>query len=262
MYETWWQRWFQMIQNATSQAPYMASVGNHEVSCRCIDLGPTSKFTVFKKKFLYPGSAMTNERGSGDNMWYSFDLGPVHFVSFSTESDYPGAPVDLKRYARAQTQLQWMAADLVAVNRSVTPFVVVMGHRPIYVDSPGDVDSAGKPAGQAAKIQAAFEQMFHDNQVDVFLAGHTHMYQRTLPMFNNTINWERGMVEIIAGGGGSIEGLSKFRATNLPFMASRWNATTSYGILDATETQLVWNCYSTDGDLVDHLVVSSKFQSQ
>ncbi len=32
-----------------------------------------------------------------DNMWYSFDYGLAHIVSFSTESDYPGAPTDLKR---------------------------------------------------------------------------------------------------------------------------------------------------------------------
>jgi hypothetical protein len=260
-YETWWQRWFRLVQNATSQAPYMASVGNHEVSCRCVELGDTTKFTVFKKKFLYPGSAVTNgERGSGDNMWYSFDLGPVHVLSFSTESDYVGAPIDLKRSARAQTQVQWMAADLAAVNRSVTPFVIVMGHRPIYVDSPGCLDNAGNPIGQPAKIQAVFEEMFHANQVDVFIAGHTHMYQRTLPMYNNSIDVARGMVQIVAGGGGSLEGLSKFHATpNLPFMVSRWNATTTYGILDANETHLVWNCYSTEGDLVDNLVIKSKF---
>jgi hypothetical protein len=73
-------------------------------------------------------------RGSGDNMWYSFDVGPVHFVSFSTETDYPGAPVDVKRKKRSISQLAWIDNDLANVNRTATPFVIVIAHRPIYVN--------------------------------------------------------------------------------------------------------------------------------
>ncbi len=124
----------------------------------------------------------------------------------------------------------------------------------------GCVDAKGNPIGQPAHIQAAFEKLFHDNKVDLFIAGHTHMYQRTFAMYNNSVDDDSGLVQIVAGAGGSLEGLSKFHRTpGLPFMAAAYNATTSYGILDANETHLEWNCYSTGGDLIDTVVLRSKF---
>lgn len=134
-YEDSFREWFKNVENATSQAPYMAAPGNHEVWCRCAEILETKDFQVYKQKFRYPGHSSTNPaRGSGDNMWFSFDVGPVHFVSFSTETDYPGAPRDLKR---STSQLDWIDADLAAVNRTATPFAIVFAHRPMYVDSPG-----------------------------------------------------------------------------------------------------------------------------
>ena len=51
--------------------------------------------------------------------WYSFDYGYVHVVQISSEHDWrPGAK-----------QYEWLAADLAAVNRSRTPFVVLTAHR-------------------------------------------------------------------------------------------------------------------------------------
>ena len=98
---------------------------------------------------------------SGDNMWFSFDLGPVHFLSFSTETDYPGAPHDVKKRRSSPTaQLDFIKADLASVNRSITPVVIVFAHRPIYVNSPGDVNlTNGEPTNQAKNIQDAFEEV-------------------------------------------------------------------------------------------------------
>ena len=77
-------------------------------------------------------------------------------------------------------------------------------------------------------------------------------------MFNNTVQ-SSGITHIIAGAGGSIEGIDKFKKVDLPYIASQFNATTSYGILEANRSHLVWNCYSTKGDvLVDSCVVPAR----
>ena len=46
-------------------------------------------------------------------MFYSFDYLNVHYVSISTESDYPDAPIDLKEEEFFQTN--WLEADLQQV---------------------------------------------------------------------------------------------------------------------------------------------------
>lgn len=57
-----------------------------------------------------------------DSMWHSFNAGPVHVVMFSSEAYFwlsaHGLPIVAQQYA-------WLEADLAAVDRSVTPWVIV-----------------------------------------------------------------------------------------------------------------------------------------
>ena len=68
--------------------------------------------------------------GSPDQLFYSFDVGPVHFVSVDTEFYY-FLNYGLKMVAR---QFAWLEADLAAAdaNRAERPWVVLFGHRPMY----------------------------------------------------------------------------------------------------------------------------------
>jgi hypothetical protein len=57
--------------------------------------------------------------------WYSYDIGLVHFLSMSTEHNFT---VGSKQYL-------FIEQDLENVNRTVTPWIIFSGHRPMYVDS-------------------------------------------------------------------------------------------------------------------------------
>ena len=53
--------------------------------------------------------------------WYSFAVGNVHIAMLSSEHDpSPGAPMG-----------NWLAQDLAAVDRAVTPWLLVGIHRPL-----------------------------------------------------------------------------------------------------------------------------------
>ena len=62
--------------------------------------------------------------GSANNLYYSFSQGLTHFIAFSAEA-----------YAHSQSpdflanQLAFMKADLAAVDRAKTPWVVGLVHR-------------------------------------------------------------------------------------------------------------------------------------
>lgn len=82
--------WFE---NVTSVMPYMVGVGNHESECHspaCI-LGGVAKelsnFSAYNARWKMPSASS----GGVENMWYSFDFGPVHFVTLNSETDFPGA---------------------------------------------------------------------------------------------------------------------------------------------------------------------------
>lgn len=61
-------------------------------------------------------------------------------------------------------QWRWLNADLAAVDRGITPFVIVAGHRPLYTSSLQE-DKFG--AGLIEHVQPVLLQ----HRVDVYLSG-------------------------------------------------------------------------------------------
>jgi acid phosphatase type 7 len=59
--------------------------------------------------------------------WLSFDAGLIHFVLLDTDA-YICVPV----WPLAGKQAAWLRQDLASVDREKTPWVVVLGHRPMY----------------------------------------------------------------------------------------------------------------------------------
>lgn len=137
------------------------------------------------------------ECGTNTNMFYSFDYMNVHFVSISTESDYPGAPFDPSPDAKQGVkveggqeeeeyyyQVNWLSEDLAQANanRDNVPWIIVLGHRPIY--SPNEQRN-GVPDGTASDVQNWLEPVFKEYKVDFFLTGHVHAYARMWPTYDN-----------------------------------------------------------------------------
>ncbi len=92
--------------------------------------------------------------------WYSFAVGSVHVAMLSSEHDpSPGAPMG-----------DWLAEDLAAVDRAVTPWLVVGIHRPLYETEnyPGDF-------AVAAGLRKIMEPLLLAQKVDVVVAGHYHV---------------------------------------------------------------------------------------
>lgn len=57
------------------------------------------------------------------------------------------------------SQLKWLEADLAAVDRSVTPWVFVMGHKAGWMDSIGSANFS------------AIEDILHKYGADLYLTG-------------------------------------------------------------------------------------------
>jgi hypothetical protein len=92
------------IEPLAARIPYMVVPGNHEF---------WFNFTDYKARWFMPG----NSSGSIDpSMFFSFNVGPLHFVGFDTETWIDTADVNL-------IQQKWIYGDLqrAQVRRQLQP---------------------------------------------------------------------------------------------------------------------------------------------
>ncbi|KAH8646176.1 Metallo-dependent phosphatase-like protein [Xylariales sp. PMI_506] len=155
-------------------------------------------FTAFQNRFRMPG---TESLGVG-NFWYSFDYGLAHFIALDGETDFAyspewpflrdnsdGKPTAAETYPNdsgpfgnvdgsiyeneSYEQYKWLIADLELVDRTKTPWVIVMSHRPMYSTASADY---------MEDVQDAFEATLLKYEVDMYLSGHIHWYERMYPL--------------------------------------------------------------------------------
>jgi hypothetical protein len=167
-----WDTWGQMAEPIASRMAYMVSPGNHELD------EYESSFengTIYSKRFIMPG----NER------YYSFGVGMVHFVSVTTDEDIDPS----------STQGVWLDRTLAKINRQRDkwPWIVVFQHRPIYNSNRnhGNWTGANNYTYDDWPEMATYEGWPDDyealllkHKVDLVLSGHVHHYERTWPVRN------------------------------------------------------------------------------
>ncbi|KAM0750698.1 putative acid phosphatase [Meredithblackwellia eburnea MCA 4105] len=144
--------------------------------------------------------------------FYSFDYGMTHYVMFDTETDFGngligsdetggiGGSTESMQGTYENQQVDWLAADLSGVNRTLTPWVVAAGHRPWYV------------SGGCTNCQTAFEGLLNKYNVDIVVHGHVHNMQLIPPIKNGVVdpagyNNPSSPMYIVNGAAGHFEGL-------------------------------------------------------
>jgi hypothetical protein len=166
-----------MMTNITSSVFYMTTVGNHEINCTEVSELTGICPSYHKNQIPYSNRFHMPSKQSGgySNSWYSFNYGFIHVISLSCESDFPNAPSG--NLIDTTTQVNWLKNDLAAVNRAVTPWVIVQCHRP-WKGSIAVADILENGLLNCPPCQAAFENILIKYNVDIYLTGHVHWYER------------------------------------------------------------------------------------
>mmetsp|Transcript_1844 Transcript_1844/g.5402 ORF Transcript_1844/g.5402 Transcript_1844/m.5402 type:complete len:625 (-) Transcript_1844:225-2099(-) len=173
-YQSQWEVFFDQIEPLATRMPWMTVGGNHERDWpasgdrygAATDSGGECG-VAYDRRLKMP-------RKSEEEPWYSFDFGPIHFLQYSTEVPF----------SKGSPQYRWIQEDLSAVNRSRTPWLIVGGHRPFYIDSTNSNPSDGDQT-VASDLREALEEAFVQHKVDMTWHGHHHSYQRTCPVINS-----------------------------------------------------------------------------
>lgn len=117
-------------------------------------------FNALNTTGLTPAGVSGLQPNLPNTMYYSLNVGPAHIVSMSTEAYF--------FYSGAAAQYAWLEADLAAVNRSITPWVVVYGHRSIYCSCDSDCDAAATTVREGT---SGMEELLMKYGVDLWING-------------------------------------------------------------------------------------------
>ncbi|KAM4640526.1 acid phosphatase type 7 isoform 1-T1 [Discoglossus pictus] len=161
------------IESVAAYVPYMTCPGNHEEAYN---------FSNYRNRFSMPGDT--------EGLWYSYNLGPAHIISLSTEVYF------YRKYGEELVgkQFKWLQKDLQEATtpsqRAMRPWIITMGHRPMYCtnfDSDdcvryNSVIRTGLPGGLYG-----LEDLFYKYGVDLEIWAHEHSYERLYPIYNHTV---------------------------------------------------------------------------
>ncbi|RFU25208.1 hypothetical protein B7463_g11131, partial [Scytalidium lignicola] len=288
-YEAILEQFYDQLAPIAGRKPYMASPGNHEADCEELDyttfLCPAGQrnFTDFMNRFGQTMPTAFTSTSSDNNarvnankaqmlanppFWYSFEYGMVHVVMFDTETDFADAPdgpdgsagLDSGPFGAPNQQLEFLEADLASVDRTVTPWLIVGGHRPWY--------STGGSGNICGPCQTSFEPLLYKYGVDLAIFGHVHNSQRFQPVYNgtadpNAMTDPKAPMYIVAGGAGNIEGLSTV-GSNVSYNAFAYADDFSYATVNFLDTNnlKVEFIRSSTGEVLDTSVLYKSHTEQ
>ncbi|XP_053577580.1 acid phosphatase type 7 [Bombina bombina] len=161
------------IETVAAYVPYMTCPGNHEEAYN---------FSNYRNRFSMPGNT--------EGLWYSYDLGPAHIISLSTEVYF------YMEYGKELVgeQYKWLQKDLQEATRpsqrAERPWIITMGHRPMYCSNFDRDDCVLLQSVVRTGISGGLyglEDLFYKYGVDLEIWAHEHSYERLYPIYNYTM---------------------------------------------------------------------------
>ena len=231
------------LQPVFGSQPLVLGPGNHECASSGASAGtaaPLGCFESYTRRFAGVGATAGATSRSGTNHWYSVnDVGAgVHYVVMSSELWFYTGSAD-----NITAQYLWLQNDLIAVNRTLTPWVIALSHKQTWHDSTNFT---------------IMERILNAGRVDLLFVGHQHNSARLFPLdgFAGThetacVSPDRrvyrdchNMTTLVVGGPGNREGIT---TSALAASSTAWQGY-AYGysyLYVANRTHLYWKFVQT-----------------
>ncbi len=203
-YDLWEKEFFTPLANVIDEIPLLAAIGNHE------DDGTN---------YLAQFHMADNE------LWYSFDAGPVHFLALDFRSEGKDEP----QYAFAEK-------DLMA---SKAPWKIVFLHIPMF-NFGGHNSTWG---------HEAYLPLLHKARVDLVVGGHSHFYERFKPLTSADDKGNWAITHITTGGGAPL-----YNTTDNPSHAAYFR-TNHFVVLEASADTIKGQAVSREGKVFDEFTI-------
>ncbi|XP_061352389.1 purple acid phosphatase-like [Gastrolobium bilobum] len=215
-----WDTWGRFAERSVAYQPWIWTAGNHEIDY-APEIGETKPFKPFTHRYHVPYKASQ----STEPLWYSIKRASAHIIVLSSYS----------AYGKYTPQYNWLEQELPKVNRTETPWLIVLNHSPWY-----NSNSYHFMEGETMRVM--FEPWFVHYKVDVVFAGHVHAYERSERVSNVAYNVVNGLctpvkdqsapVYVNIGDGGNLEGLAANMTEPQPDYSAFREASFGHAILD------------------------------
>nr|XP_043611444.1 probable purple acid phosphatase 20 [Erigeron canadensis] len=222
-----WDSFGRLVEQLASQRPWMVTQGNHEVEK--IPVVHSTPFTAYNARWHMP----YEESGSTSNLYYSFEVSGVHVIMLGSYTDF----------ASGSDQCQWLESDIQKVDRTKTPWLVVLVHAPWYSSN-----YAHQGEKESVAMMESMEDLLYKARVDVVFAGHVHAYERFNRVYSEH-NDNCGPVYITIGDGGNREGLASKYKEPQPTISAFREASFGHGEFEVVNASYaMWSWHRNDDD--------------
>nr|CAB3474435.1 unnamed protein product [Digitaria exilis] len=235
-----WDTWARFVERNVAYQPWIWTAGNHEIDF-APELGETKPFKPYSHRYPTPYKAS----GSTAPYWYSIKRASAYIIVLASYSSY----------GKYTPQYKWLEAEFPKVNRSETPWLIVLMHAPWY-------NSYNYHYMEGETMRVMYEPWFVKYKVDLVFAGHVHAYERTHRISNVAYNVVNGLctpipdqsapVYVTIGDGGNQEGLATNMSQPQPRYSAFREASFGHAILDIknrTHAYYTWH-RNQDGNAV------------
>lgn len=245
-------------QSFLQQTPIYPSPGNHDYR----DQRENGAAEIaYYKIFTVPQHGEGGGIASGTASYYSVNYGNVHLVSLNSEEEINDVFTISDTLSE---QVSWLKKDLEANRQTWT---VIYLHRPPYTMA-GSHNSDKEE--DLVKLRKNLVPILERYQVDIVLAGHSHVYERTFPLLGhydssdtfdsvkhvvkaNKDKKNRGIVYVVAGSGGQIDNEEK--GVPLPAAAYYNNDIGGSVLLDFSVKRIDVKWICSDGKVRDRFFI-------
>ncbi len=221
------------VEDAMARIPFMPVNGNHE-----------NLVINYFTQFALPEVASPGEVADSDGEeWYSFDYSNAHFVMLDDQPK--GSDLD--------SETAWLKDNLSKVDRTKTPWVFAVHHKPLYTASNHSPDM---------DTRKAWQPLYDQYKVDFVLNGHNHLYERSLPIRGFSPGTENGALAQADGSGAPVKGSgtiylvaggagAPLYGTGTDYFTAKTEKTRNYVIIDIDGRTLKYRAMRPDGSEIE-----------
>lgn len=178
--------------------------------------------------------------------YYTFTYGNAQFFMIDTNRDV----------TEGSEQYNWLEWQLA---RSTATWKFVVHHHPPYSSEENDHGNSWTGSTRYGTHARNLVPLYEHYGVDFCLFGHVHMYERTWPIFEGSIDQQNGVIYINSGGGGG--GLEQFAPTRSWFSA-KVKSTHHYGYFAIQDRTLMFQAIDQEGRLFDQFELKKDANDQ
>ncbi|OUU19881.1 MAG: hypothetical protein CBC13_11865 [Planctomycetia bacterium TMED53] len=156
-------RFFRPYAKMLAELPCWPAIGNHEVKSSNAETETGPYFDAF----ILPSNGECGGEPSGTEAYYSFDNGPVHFISLDSSGG---------KITADSPMVQWLKKDLRSHDRE---WCIAYFHHPPYTLGTHTSQTARDSYGRLVAIREIVIPLLEAGGTDLIFAGHSHCYERS-----------------------------------------------------------------------------------